>query len=357
MSDLLHELNTLPCAVSAQLAATDGGEGAMELRLRALEGLLEETRRGFEEAERSRAAELVLVKGELLTVRGELVTIRGELLTTRGELATVKGELDTLKGAFLEAKKELAERTEWLQRVDKERLALEEEVKEQRKGVIPGDAADVPCPAPKHLEFDVEEELRMRQGVHTTVWQRIHATTTLDLKGLPYLSDSILYHVSTMTHLKHIALDKSTPFSPEGIKHLYMRQLESLELTSYAITDSCLEGIGAISSLKYLDLNGSHVTDAGLEFLAPLSRLKVLVLPSMISDAGMEHIQCLPALEELDVSNSLVTGKGVALLRKLPRLRLIRAEGRGLHALVLSNLPGVELSSVALGYMRKKESF
>ncbi|CAI7776553.1 unnamed protein product [Closterium sp. NIES-53] len=186
---------------------------------------------------------------------------------------------------------------------------------------------------------------------------RIHATTTLDLKGLPYLSDSILYHVSKMTHLKHIALDKSTPFSPEGIKHLYMRQLESLELTSYAITDSCLEGIGAISSLKYLDLNGSHVTDAGLEFLAPLSRLKVLVLPSMISDAGMEHIQCLPALEELDVSNSLVTGKGVALLKKLPRLRLIRAEGRGLHALVLSNLPGVELSSVALGYMRKKESF
>ncbi|CAI5484301.1 unnamed protein product [Closterium sp. Yama58-4] len=347
MSDQLSGLEILPCEVSAPHEASDGAKEAMEMRLRALEGQVEETRRGLEEAERIRAAELVLVKGELLTVRGELVTVRGELLTTRGELATVKGELDALKGTLLGPRKEFAEKRECLQA----KLALEEEMKELRKGVSLDEAAAMPCPTPKHVEFDVEEELRMRQGIHRMVWQRFHATTILDLTGLPYLSDAILGHVSTMTHLKRITLDGLTPFSPEGIKHLYMKQLESLELTSHAITDSCLEGIGAARSLKSLYLNGTRVTDAGLQHLAPLSRLQVLVLPSMITDTGLEHIQCLTALEGLDISNSIVTEKGVALLKGLPRLRQIRAEGRGLHALVLSNLPGVELVSVALSDM------
>ncbi|CAI5522029.1 unnamed protein product [Closterium sp. Naga37s-1] len=135
-------------------------------------GLLEGTRRGLEEAERSRAAELVQVKGELLTVRGEVVTVRGGLLTTRGELATMKGELDLLKGTLLETRKDLAEQKECLQKVETEKLASEEEeVKELGKGMISNDAAAVPSPALKHVEFDVEEELRMRQGAYKTVWQ------------------------------------------------------------------------------------------------------------------------------------------------------------------------------------------
>ncbi|CAI5460305.1 unnamed protein product [Closterium sp. Yama58-4] len=295
-------------------------------------GQLEQIRRGLKEAERSRAAELVLL-------RGELVTVRGELLTTRGELATVIRQLDTLKET-LETRKFLDDEEEEDEEEEEEE---EEEVKELGKGVIFDAAAEVQSPALKHVEFDVEEELRMRKGAYKTVWQRIHATTTLDLKGLPYLSEAILYHVSTMTHLKHIALDGSTGFSPEGIKHLYMKQLESLELTSDAITDSCLEGIGAASSLRSLNLKGTHVTDAGLEFLAPLSWLKVLVLPGMITDAGLEHIRSLPALEELDISDSVLTEESVALLHKFPRLRLIKAEGRDSRALVLRKFPGVEL--------------
>ncbi|CAI5528825.1 unnamed protein product [Closterium sp. Naga37s-1] len=157
----------LPCEVSAPHAATDGAREAMEMRLKALEGQLEETRRGLEEAERIRAAELVLVKGELLTVRGELVTVRGELLTTRGELMTVKGELDALKGTLLGPRKEFAEQRECLQ---EDKLASEE-VKELRKGVCSDEAEAMPCPTPKHVEFDVEEELRMRQGIHKMVWQ------------------------------------------------------------------------------------------------------------------------------------------------------------------------------------------
>ncbi|CAI5475336.1 unnamed protein product [Closterium sp. Yama58-4] len=283
-------------------------------------GQLEEIRRGLEEVERNRAAELVLL-------RGELVTVRGELLTTRRELATVNGKLDVLKESLETIKILDEEEDDEEEEDDDEEYVYEEEdeeegemVKRLRKGASSYFSAAVQSPAaaqfpaPKHVEFDVEEELRMRQGAYKTVWQRIHATTTLDLKGLPYLSEAILFHVSTMTHLKHIDLDGSTPFSPEGIKHLYMKQLESLELTSHAVTDSCLEGIGAASSLRSLNLKGTSVTDAGLEFLAPLSRLKVLVLPGTITDAGLEHIQSLSALEELDISDSVLTEEGVALL-------------------------------------------
>ncbi|CAI6001631.1 unnamed protein product [Closterium sp. NIES-65] len=173
----------LPCEVSAPHAATDGAREAMEMRLKALEGQLEETRRGLEEAERIRAAELVLLKGELLTVRGELVTVRGELLTTRGELATVKGELDALKGTLLGPRKEFAEQRECVQEV-KEKLAFEEEVKEPRKGVSSDEAAAMSCPTAKHVEFDVEEELRMRRGIHRMVWQ-LEGQQTIACTHLP----------------------------------------------------------------------------------------------------------------------------------------------------------------------------
>ncbi|CAI5512599.1 unnamed protein product [Closterium sp. Naga37s-1] len=153
------------------LSGTDGAGEAMEMRLRALEGQPEETRRGLEDAEKSKAAELMLVKGELLTVRGELVTVRGELLTARGELATVKVGLDALKGTLLETKTELGEKKECLQKAENEKLALDKEVRELRGGVSMDEAAEMTCPAPKQVEFDVEEELRMRQGVHRTVWQ------------------------------------------------------------------------------------------------------------------------------------------------------------------------------------------
>ncbi|CAI5534066.1 unnamed protein product, partial [Closterium sp. Naga37s-1] len=136
-------------------------------------GQLDETRRVLEEAERSRAAELAQVKGEILSLRGELVAVRGEFLTARGELATVKGELDALKTFLLETRKDLAEQKVYLQKAEKEKLASEEEeVKELGKDVSWDDAVVVQSSAaPKHVEFDVEEELRMREGVHKTVWQ------------------------------------------------------------------------------------------------------------------------------------------------------------------------------------------
>ncbi|CAI5475347.1 unnamed protein product [Closterium sp. Yama58-4] len=245
---------------------------AMEMRLRALEGQLEETRRGLEEAERRRAEEMLTVKGEMLTVReelvavkgelvtrrgelatargelttvkGELVTVRGELVTVRGELMTVKGEVEALKGGLVEVKMESAKQKECLQKVEEERLGMEGEVKRRRKGESSDEAAVVQCSASRHFD------------------------TTLDLKGLSGLSDTFLRHVATMTHLKHVHIDGCSGFTSEGLKCLYsLPLLERLELKSSVVTDSTLDGIGRVRTLKFLYLNRTKVTDSGLVHL------------------------------------------------------------------------------------------
>ncbi|CAI6010390.1 unnamed protein product [Closterium sp. NIES-65] len=349
------------------------------LLLRALEGQLEETRRGLEKlvAVKGELAtvkgELVTVKGELATVKGELATIKGELATVKGELASVKGELATVKvapgeGGSMEVKRELVEQADCLRKVEEETVGMEGEVQRSRKRG--NEAAATACPAPKRVD------------------------TTLDLKGLFGLSYTLLGHVATMT-LKHVHLDGSSGFSFDGIKGLYsLPQLERLELKSSVVSDSTLDGIGRVRTLNLLYLNrtevtdsglvhltcltalktlilykcwkvtcagmvhggrmtsleelylfGSGVKDEGLRFLTPLSKLKKLILPDTITDAGMEHIQCLTAVEYLDFNNSVATEKGVKLLGSLPCLKHIKAYGDGFQTLLRIILPGVEVVS------------
>ncbi|CAI5475340.1 unnamed protein product [Closterium sp. Yama58-4] len=387
---------------------------------------LEETRRGLEEAERRRAEELILVnrevltvRGELVAVKGELVTVRGELATARGELAPVKGELEimkgevvtlrrelatakgelapvkglleimkdqlvtlrgelvttrgelvTAKGGLMEPKREVAFQDS-LQKVEKGKSAFEVEVKKLRKGVGSNEAAALQCTAPKHPD------------------------PTLDLKGSSGLSDTFLRHVSSMTHLKHVRIDASAGFTSQGIKCLYtLPQLECLELKGALVTNSTLDGIGRVRSLKFLFLNRTHVTDSGLPhltcltslktlifykckrvtcagivhvgrmtsleelylygsgvkdkglgFLAPLTRLRMLILPDTTTDAGLESIQYLSALEWLNFTNSEATEKGVKLLGRLPRLKQIRSFDFSFQTLLRTSLPGVKVSS------------
>ncbi|CAI5475343.1 unnamed protein product [Closterium sp. Yama58-4] len=463
---------------SEHQAGTDGVVLAMMMRLRALEGQLEETRRGLEEAERRRAEETLLTKGEMLTVKGELVTVRGELVATRGELvtgvlatvkgeleaikgeiltvkgelatktlattggelvtvkgeletsnvelvtvkgelatreelvteegeseatkvqlATLNGELETVKGGLKEATRELAEQKECLQKVETEKLALEEKVKELKEKAVKWDeAAALICPAPKNVEFDVEEELKKSEGSRKLFWQRVHTATTkatLDLKVLSDLSDAFLTHVATMTHLKHVHIDLSAGLTSEGIKCLYsLPQLESLELKGSVVTNSTLAGIGRVRALKFLYLNrtdvsdsgllhltclpyletlilyfcdgvtcagmvhvgrmssleelyllGTGVKDEGLRFLTPLKRLRMLILPNTITDAGVEYIQHLTALECLDFSRSEATNKSVGFLQKLTRLTQIKADSDRFQRLLKAYLPGVKVGS------------
>ncbi|CAI5474956.1 unnamed protein product [Closterium sp. Yama58-4] len=416
---------------SMQPAETAALLQAMQARINALEGQLgetrkklEETRKGLQEAERRRVAdsrelrgrvekgekEVMNVKAELLVVKwemegsleatkeelegklgeskeeqeGNIVTAKKEL---EGGLIEVKGELIAMKGELVTVKRQLHE--DGAEKVGKEGVDVQVEV-----AVSWRSAAAEQGQSSTHEELAVGEQLRKSQGDVSSAWQKIRAAATLDLKGQAHLSDALLAHVATMTHLKHVHIDMTSGFTSQGIKCLYsLPHLESLELKGTTVTASTLEGIGAASSsLKLLYLNQAAVTDAGLphltalaflktlilykcegvtcpgmvlvgrmtsleelylfgsgvknhglRFLAPLTRLKMLVLPSSITDAGLEHLQQLVALELLDVSNSVVRKKGVKLLKGLPRLKQVRAGSASLQ-LLRTALPGVVVS-------------
>ncbi|CAI5476865.1 unnamed protein product [Closterium sp. Yama58-4] len=265
----------------------DLGE-VMEMRMRALGVQLEETRRRLDEAERRRVV--------------ETRKSRGQVKERERELAAVKGEVTELKDAL--------------------------------------------------KKLDIELKISQSEGDEKTAWEfflvtvivpflavftfftRFHQTiqsasqkTHLDLNGLDDVSDAMLAHVSAMTHVKSINLDSSSGFSAEGIKHLYrLPRLETLDLQGADVSDSALEGIGSLTSLKQLYFLKNAVTDAGLSHLTALSSLKELWLGGCmgVTNAGMVHVGRLTGLEDLRLGWTAVTEDGLQQLTALTKLTTLR---------------------------------
>ncbi|CAI5480707.1 unnamed protein product [Closterium sp. Yama58-4] len=152
---------------------------------------------------------------------------------------------------------------------------------------------------------NVELEIIQSKGPQKTAWERIKEAsraTHLNLVGVRGFSDDIRAHVSTMTHLTSIGLYNSAGFSAEGIKHLYrLPQLELLSLGGTDVSNSTLEVICSLTSLKHLDLLGTKVTDAGLPHLTGLPSLnnRGLSCCEGVTDAGLVHVGRLTGLESL----------------------------------------------------------
>ncbi|CAI7802813.1 unnamed protein product [Closterium sp. NIES-53] len=119
--------------------------------------------------------------------------------------------------------------------------------------------------------------------------------THLSLASLGGLSDAILAHVSTMTHLKSIDLRSTSGFSAEGIKHLYrLPHLETLDLQFTDVSDSALEGIGSLSNLVELHLWKTKVTNAGMVHVGRLTGLEKLLLGgTAVTDDGLQQLSAL----------------------------------------------------------------
>ncbi|CAI5469217.1 unnamed protein product [Closterium sp. Yama58-4] len=171
---------------------------------------------------------------------------------------------------------------------------------------------------------------RENTGPQKTAWERIKVAsggTKLSLTSLHGLSDDMLAHVSTMSHLKSIDLDSSSGFSAEGIKHLYMLpRLETLDLNNTKLDDSALEGIGSIVGLKHLYLHRTNVTDAGLPHFAHFSFLRKLRLSKCkgVTNAGMVHVGRLTGIEKLWLRGTAVTDDGLQQLTALTKLRTLQ---------------------------------
>ncbi|CAI5462113.1 unnamed protein product [Closterium sp. Yama58-4] len=195
--------------------------------------------------------------------------------------------------------------------------------------------------------------------------QRIKAAsqaTGLSLANLNGLSDDILAHVSTMTHLKGIDLQYKPGFfrwaafsgmTAESMKHLYrLPRLEKLDLRGRDISDSALEGIGSLTNLKSLYLDRTKVSDAGLRYLTRLPSLIILSLTGCMSvtDAGMVHVGRLTGLQSLWLDGTAVMEDGLQQLTGLTNLKQLFEPGGGAQADRLVEWQGVsdvrrELSS------------
>jgi|GEM_PF-4347001 len=90
------------------------------------------------------------------------------------------------------------------------------------------------------------------------------------------LTDESLKVISKMSRMKHLNL-RSTGATKQGIR-LLPSQLESLDLSSTAVTDDSIEDICPMRELRSLELSRIGLTDKGLARLCALSNLETLNL-------------------------------------------------------------------------------
>ncbi|CAI5476876.1 unnamed protein product [Closterium sp. Yama58-4] len=284
--------------------------------------------------------ELAAHKEEVKELQHMLTAVNGELAVVKEELAVVKGDLAKHKEQWAESNKPLdvsgvrgnsRKRTQDMM----SGFAREEEGTEVQELTRPRAteclAAGTDRQVTQGLKQNVDLKIRQSESDQKTAWRAIkyesqEKKNLLELQGLHGLSDDILAHVSTMTHLKNLDLGSSSGFSAEGIKHLYrLPRLECLNLHCTDVSDSALEGIGSLTSLTDLYLRKTKVTDAGLAHLTGLSTLRLLYLSQNkgVTNAGMVHVGKLTELEELSLDKTSVTDDGLRKLTALTKLYIL----------------------------------
>ncbi|CAI5458042.1 unnamed protein product [Closterium sp. Yama58-4] len=280
--------------------------------------------------------EVNAVKGEVNAVKGEVTTVQGEVNAVKAEVNAVKGEVNAVKGEVAAVKSEMAEQkqstTLQLEEAERRRVAeMTRQVEESELAALQGEVNAVRGELAEHKEvLVIDLKIKESEGDQKTAWQRIKAAsqrTALELENLSNVSDAMLAHVSTMTQLSKIVLYHSSGFSAEGIRHLYkLPKLETLDLRGTEVSDSALEGIGALTSLEDLLLHQTKVTDAGLPHLTGLSSLELLGLGGCkgVTNAGMVHVGRLTQLENLNLEVAAITDAGLQQLTGLTSLRMFR---------------------------------
>ncbi|CAI7917715.1 unnamed protein product [Closterium sp. NIES-53] len=250
--------------------------------------------------ERTRIADMREMIGQVEERGGEMAA---ELAAVRRELAKQRDIAERREADLRELREEVR------MREDEMRAELARKREERRE------VQEMNWP--RHVLFYNILLLAVMHSFCTHFLQAIKAAsqeTHLNLSDLTCLSDAILTHVSTMTHLKSIDLNNSSGFDVEGFKYLY--------LSSACLTDGAMEGIGCMRSLKSLYIHRTKVTDAGLPHLTPLSSLIVVFLTNKgVTDAGMEHLGKLTGLQDLSVQGTEVTDDGLWQSAVLANLR------------------------------------
>jgi internalin A len=161
---------------------------------------------------------------------------------------------------------------------------------------------------------------------------RLTSLHSLDIRRSPRtdtgITDTGIQELAALQSLKALNL----PFvnvSDVGLKYVCkIKTLELLNLRGTKVSDVGMEEIGSLKGLKSLDLTYVPVTDAGLIHLRDLSALQTLFLfKTNISDAGLKHLSKLKNLRYLSLCDTNITDAGLTELVGLDSLKHLSLTG------------------------------
>lgn len=156
----------------------------------------------------------------------------------------------------------------------------------------------------------------------------LHGQTALDLSA-SWTTDTDLDRVARMGTLEKLSLAE-TRVSDTGLERL--RELRSLrELDLYFaefITDDGVAALKGLEKLERLNLRGTRVTSRVFEPISQLSALRWLdISHSQIDDSGVELLAELPQLQHLAIGGTRIGPVALASLKLLPALRHLDVSG------------------------------
>ncbi len=170
-----------------------------------------------------------------------------------------------------------------------------------------------------------------------------------DLSALAALEPNDLFWLSVGSPMYDRAGTK--PQLLEPVRHL--TGLEMLSLQSAGVTDSSLEDLRPLRSLKGLELTQFPLGSRGLAVLKDLPNLEYLSLCTGLTDTGLKEVAQVSSLRWLSIVGGRMWGPGLAELARLPKLeRLCFWGGKGggpLYDRHMKHLEGVkQLKSLTL---------
>ncbi|MCX7424590.1 MAG: hypothetical protein NTW96_03015 [Planctomycetia bacterium] len=201
---------------------------------------------------------------------------------------------------------------------------------------------------PKLRSLDLDQCGRLPAGF----WKSVPNLTSFNVYGDSdnLLSDTDLEGIGALRRLEHLAIIGSSISDSSLAEIARLKTLEYLCVMSQEGTDEGIAQLGQLPRLRTLRLSGTQVKGPGLANLESLEDLNLD--GTAIDDAGMAYLRPLRQLSRLDLSHTAVTGRGLRELRHLPNLSILRLSGPAITDLAmcelegLSNLDRLELGSV-----------
>jgi Leucine-rich repeat (LRR) protein len=171
----------------------------------------------------------------------------------------------------------------------------------------------------------------------------------------------VLCVLAAFTLQAQVALDLTASFTTDGDIHrvAQMVNLERLSLAETRVTDTGIEQLRGLRSLRELDLYfAEFITDDGVAALADLSQLQRLNLRgTKVTSRVFESISRLTALRSLDIGYSQIDDSGVELLAELPHLEQLAIGGTRIGVVALSSLKLLPaLRRLDMGGMQRVDS-